>query len=299
MHVRSTEAGLEVLAPAKLNLFLEVLGKRDDGFHEIETLMVPIALFDMLHFQDEPSGRIVLNAVLLPTANSEGAEPLPAGAENIVVRAVELVRKTCGVTRGARMRLTKRIPLSAGLAGGSSNAAAALVAAAVAWDLRLSHQRLSQLAAELGSDVGFFLGRGAAVCRGRGERIEPLTGFDKVWFVVVKPPAGLSTAEVYRACRASDRPRCADGLAAALRSGDLAGAAAKMHNALQPAAERLSPWIGRLRCEFAMLDCFGHQMSGSGTSYFGLCRHARHARRLAARLRARGIGSCYAVQGTI
>ncbi|HEV3023080.1 MAG TPA: hypothetical protein VGX76_11455, partial [Pirellulales bacterium] len=103
--------------------------------------------------------------------------------------------------------------------------------------------------------------------------------------------------EVYRAFRAADRPRRVDDLVATLRGGRLADAAARLHNALQSAAEALSPPVRRLRQEFATHDCLGHQMSGSGTSYFGLCRHARHARRLAARLRARGVGQCYAVQG--
>jgi 4-diphosphocytidyl-2-C-methyl-D-erythritol kinase len=319
MHVRSTVAGLEVLAPAKLNLFLEVLGKRDDGFHEIETLMVPIDLFDTLYFQDDPSGRIVLTCRAAGTVGtgtvgtgtggtgtggtgtggtiSCAAERVPEGAQNIVVRAIELVRRQCGVTRGAKVRLIKRIPIAAGLAGGSSDAAAALVAADAAWGLGLSPERLGELAAELGSDVPFFLGRGAAVCRGRGERIEPLSALGNVWFVVAKPPAGLATADVYLACRASERPQRAEGLVAALRRGHLAAAGAQLHNALQPAAQALSPAVRQLRREFTSLDCLGHQMSGSGTSYFGLCRHARHARRLAVRLRARGVGQCYAVQG--
>ncbi|HVC96648.1 MAG TPA: 4-(cytidine 5'-diphospho)-2-C-methyl-D-erythritol kinase [Pirellulales bacterium] len=297
MHVRSTAAGLEVLAPAKLNLFLEVLDKRDDGFHEIETLMVPIGLFDTLHFQDAPSGRIDLTCRTSATFGGS-AEPIPAGPENIVFRAVDLVRRRFGVTKGARVRLMKRIPMAAGLAGGSSDAAAALVATCRLWELALSPGELSQLAAELGSDVPFFLGRGAAVCRGRGERIQPVSGLGNLWFVVVKPPVGLSTAEVYRACRAADRPRRVESLIEALRAGRLARAALGLHNALQPAAEKLEPWVGRLSREFAALDCLGHKMSGSGTSYFGLCRHARQARRVAACLRTRGVGRCYAVQGT-
>ncbi|HET6880929.1 MAG TPA: hypothetical protein VFI31_12280, partial [Pirellulales bacterium] len=107
-----------------------------------------------------------------------------------------------------------------------------------------------------------------------------------------------STADVYRACRPSSEPRRVAGLLDALRQGVLAGAAGRLHNALQAAAEKLSPWIARLSREFGQLDFLGHRMSGSGTSYFGLCRHARHARRLAAFLRARGVGRVYAVQGT-
>lgn len=301
MHVRSTDAGLEVLAPAKVNLFLEVLAKRSDGFHEIETLMYPIGLYDTLVFRDDASGQIALRCeeADLPPLKREGAsDALPAGADNLVIRAVELVRRRMGVTRGAQLTLIKRIPLAAGLAGGSSDAAAALFAANRVWQLGLSKDQLATLAGELGSDIPFFLYGGPAVCRGRGEIIEPVSGLGTLHFVVVRPPAGLSTAEVYRACRSSTEPRRVAGLIATLQRGSLVGAAGCLHNALQAAAESLSPWIARLSREFSQLDFLGHRMSGSGTSYFGLCRHARHARRLAAWLRARGVGRVYAVQGT-
>lgn len=295
MHVRSTDAGLEVLAPAKLNLFLEVLGKRSDGFHEIETLMYPIALFDTLAFRDEPSGEIRLTC---EQAGPSGADLLPEGGDNLVMRAVNLLRRKTGVERGASIRLVKRIPLAAGLAGGSSDAAAALLAANRVWRLGLRREELASVAAELGSDIPFFLHGGPAVCRGRGEIIEPVSGLGCLHFVVARPPAGLSTADVYRGCRPSSQPRRVVDVLDSLRQGLLAAAASRLHNALQAAAESLSPWIARLSEEFGRLDFLGHRMSGSGTSYFGLCRQARHARRLAALLRARGVGRVYAVQGT-
>jgi 4-diphosphocytidyl-2-C-methyl-D-erythritol kinase len=303
MHVRSTDAGLEILAPAKLNLFLEVLGKRSDGFHEIETLMYPIGLYDTLIFGDAPDGRISLTcqqtgSEAVPPSAASGAEALPAGDDNLVVRAVELVRRSLGVAKGARLRLIKRIPLAAGLAGGSSDAAAALFATNHVWRLGLTRDELAALAAKLGSDIPFFLHGGPAVCRGRGEIIESTHGLGQLHFVVVRPPVGLSTADVYRACRAPAEARRVTGLIGALRRGSLAGAAGCLHNGLQAAAESLSPWIARLSREFGRLDFLGHRMSGSGTSYFGLCRHARHARRLAALLRVRGVGRVYAVQGT-
>lgn len=301
MHVRSTDTGLEVLAPAKLNLFLEVLGKRADGFHEIETLMYPIGVYDTLVFRDQPHGQVRLTCRMHGADRAlsrDAAEELPQGGDNLVVRAIELVRRRVGVTRGADIQLIKRIPMAAGLAGGSSDAAAAIVAANRVWRLGCSLDELAVLAAELGSDIPFFLYGGPAVCRGRGEIIEPVQGVGTLHFVVVKPPAGLSTAEVYRACRASQPPRRVSGLVDALQKGIICRAAGCLHNALQAAAESLSPWIARLSKEFAELDFLGHRMSGSGTSYFGLCRHARHAWRLAAYLRARGVGRVYAVQGT-
>lgn len=304
MHVRSTAAGLEVLTPAKLNLFLEVLGKRDDGFHEIETLMAPIGLYDTLYFENDPSGRIELFCEAADSQRSaevgehEAAEQLPEGSQNIVFRAIELIRTRCQANCGARVRLVKRIPMAAGLAGGSSDAAAALVAANRLWGLNLPTTELAPLAAELGSDVPFFLEPGAAICRGRGEQIERVPALGALSFVVVKPPAGLSTADVYRACRPAQAAKTAAPLVAALRAGRLQEAVGRFHNALQAAAEQLSPWIARLASEFARLDFVGHRMSGSGTSYFGLAKHFRHARRLASELQARGLGRVYVVRGT-
>jgi 4-diphosphocytidyl-2-C-methyl-D-erythritol kinase len=299
MRVRSTDSGLEIWAPAKLNLFLEVLARRDDGFHEIETLMCPIGLYDTLHFRPVASGRVSLTCHRAGGAGEHGAshqETLPEGTANTVVRACELLRRRAGVSLGAELVLVKRIPMAAGLAGGSSDAAAALLAANQGWALNLSPLELAQVAAEIGSDVPFFLGRGPAVCRGRGERIEPVAGLGSLHFVVVKPPQGLSTAEVYRACRPALQPQPAARLVAAFEQGRLDLAGRLLLNRLQPAAETLSQTIGELKTEFARLDVLGHQMSGSGTSYFGLCRSARQARRIARFLEARGVGQVYAVR---
>ena len=122
---------------------------------------------------------------------------MPEGPDNLVVRAVELVRRRAGVRRGAKLLLVKRIPAAAGLGGGSSDAAAALVAANEGWRLGRSRDELADWAAELGSDVPFFLAGGPAICRGRGERVEPVAGLGALDFVVVRPPEGLSTAAVY------------------------------------------------------------------------------------------------------
>ena len=194
------------------------------------------------------------------------------------------------------MRLVKRIPVRAGLGGGSSDAAAALVAANLGWNLGLHAGELARWPPQLGSDVPFFLAGGPAICRGRGERIEPAAGLGPWNFVVVRPPEGLATAEVYAVCRVAERPRSVDPLVEALRRGNASAAGRLLWNRLQPAAARLSPWIERLRETFAEQDLWGHGMSGSGTSYFGLCRHARQARRLARCLQATGIGSVFAVR---
>ena len=141
--------------------------------------------------------------------------------------------------------------------------------------------------------------RTAAICRGRGEHVEPLEPRTACHFVIVQPPEGLATAEVYRQCRPAHSPRVALTIVEALRRGDVCIAGQELHNALQPPAERLSPWIGRMKQHFAQLGFAGHQMSGSGTSYFGLSPTAGHARRAAARLRGLGWDNVYAVRGCL
>ncbi len=299
MHIHRSAVDLVIQAPAKLNLFFEVLAKRNDGYHEIETLMCPIDLYDTLHFQEDPNGQVELRCRRVFGAggpSGRGLHEVPEGPQNLVVRAVELVRRRAGVRRGAKLRLIKRIPAAAGLGGGSSDAAAALVAANEGWQLGRSRDELAEWAAELGSDVPFFLANGPAVCRGRGERVTPIAGLGMLYFVVVRPPEGLSTAAVYDACWAAAKPQTAGPLVDTLRQGDWSQAGRRLLNRLQPAAETLSPWVKRLQQEFSHLDFLGHGMSGSGTSYFGLCRHARHARRSARRLEANGVGSVFAVR---
>jgi 4-diphosphocytidyl-2-C-methyl-D-erythritol kinase len=186
--------------------------------------------------------------------------------------------------------------MAAGMAGGSTDAAAALAAANLAWKLDWSDARLAEVAAEIGSDVPFFFSRTAAVCRGRGEIIEPITGLPPLDFVVVKPPSGLSTAEVYRNCKPGDGCRQSGPLVETWQSGNIIDLGALFHNRLQPAAETLNRSIHRLAREMQTQGTLGHRMSGSGTSYFALCRNARQARRLAATLACRGLGRAFAVR---
>jgi len=300
MHLHRSVLGVVVQAPAKLNLFFELIARRDDGYHEIETLVYPIDLYDTLYFREDPDGRIKFGCQQdFPVqAVRDGLKTVPEGKENLVVRALELLRRRAGVAKGAAVRLVKRIPSESGLGGGSSDAAAALAAANVAWRLGWSRAQLGQLGAELGSDVPLFLAESAALCRGRGERIEPVLAAGALHFVVVRPPAGLSTAAVYQASKPPAAPRSSAPIRRALASGNAAALGRELFNRLETAAEELSPWINRLRSELAGADCLGHGMTGSGSCCFGLCRHARHSRRLAARLQARGIGIAYPVRGS-
>ncbi len=299
MHVDRTAEGVEIQAPAKLNLFFEVLAKRNDGYHEIESLMCPIDLYDTLRFRENSTGQLELKCRRVFGAggpSSRGFDQVSEGPDNLVMKAIELVRRRTGVQRGATLRLIKRIPAAAGLGGGSSDAAAALAAANVGWSLNRPPEELMEWAAEIGSDVPFFLVGGPAICRGRGEKITPVAELGTFHGVVVRPPEGLSTAAVYGDCRPAATPRKVGLLVEALRQGDWKQVRGQLWNRLQPAAERLSPWIRRLQEAFSEESFLGHGMSGSGTSYFGLCRHARHARRLARRLEANGLGVVFAVR---
>jgi len=299
MNVDRPELSAVVRAPGKLNLFFEILARRNDGYHEIETLMVPIGLYDTLYAWADPSGQMRLDcrwAGRDSTRDSLGH--LPAEHENLAMRAVQLLRDRAAVDVGIGMRLVKRIPSEAGLGGGSSDAAAALLAANRVWRLGWTRPALAELAAELGSDVPFFVGRGAAIGRGRGERLETIANLLPLHFVVIRPPQGLPTAKVYANCRVPRQARSSAGLVAALRAGDTRNLRSLVYNRLEEAAESLSPWVGRVRRELAGQDCLAAQMTGSGTAYFGICRHARHARRVAGRLQARGLGRVYSVRAS-
>jgi 4-diphosphocytidyl-2-C-methyl-D-erythritol kinase len=301
MHLYRSGSGWVVQAPAKLNLFFEVLGKRADGYHEIESLVYPIDLYDTLYFKEDSSGQIRLGCEKGSGSwgpLDSGLRAVPEDARNLAVRALQLLQRRASVVSGAEVRLVKRIPSAAGLGGGSSDAAAALMAANRGWHLHWPRAQLVELGAEVGSDVPLFFTPGPAICRGRGERVIPVPEWGLLHFVVVRPPAGLSTAAVYAACRAADQPCGLPPLLDALEKGDLAAAGRLMFNRLEAAAASLSPWIARLRQALAENDVLGGQMSGSGTCYFGLCRHARHARRVARRLQANGVGIAYAVRGS-
>jgi 4-diphosphocytidyl-2-C-methyl-D-erythritol kinase len=309
MFVCSTATHVLVHSPAKLNLFLEVLARRADGFHEIETLMGAVTICDTLEFAPRKGGELRLSCRWAgglmgrslaarcpaePAPLNGFAEPLgdlPTGDENIVQRAVQRLRRQAAVLQGAEIRLTKRIPSAAGLGGASSDAAAALVAANVAWRLGWSHKRLRDLAAELGSDIPFFLGSRWAVCRGRGERIEPVCG-SRLHVVVVRPPQGLATADVYGGCRPAKVAALVRPLQRRLAAGDWR-LREHLFNRLEESAAGLNSWINRLKAALDRLGCVASQMSGSGSSCFGICRSARHAGRVTAQLRSMELGTVY------
>jgi 4-diphosphocytidyl-2-C-methyl-D-erythritol kinase len=298
MNVHRIAPGVAVRAPAKLNLFFEIQAKRGDGYHEVETLMVPISLFDTLWAVRRLDGAIRLNCRWASPRVAKICGPLPSEADNLATRAVVLLRERAGADGGIEIELIKRIPSAAGLGGGSSDAAAALLAANSLWELNWSRAQLAELAAELGSDVPFFLGSGAAICRGRGERVESLGPLGAFHFVVVCPPEGLATAAVYARSRVPDHKRSASDLLRALASGRRRATGERVFNRLEESARPLSPWVERLSQAFSQQGCLAAQMSGSGSAYFGICPSARNARRVAHRLQAQDMGLVYAVSSS-
>jgi 4-diphosphocytidyl-2-C-methyl-D-erythritol kinase len=303
MLARKLSRAWEVFAPAKLNLYLEVLGRRDDGFHELETLMSPIRLFDRLEWRpalSRDAGRFSLR--LNPSSAAAIGESVPTDERNLVWRAAHLLAAAAGKKPTGEIVLTKRTPAQAGLGGGSSDAAAALVLCNAAWGIDYSRTRLSEMAAQLGSDVPFFLAGQTAVCRGRGERIEPVAGTPRLDVVVVCPPAGVPTAAAYRELAAQpldsslqqESSRRLEALLKNLQSGSLGVAGTWMTNRLQSAAARLCPWIERLGMAFASIGCHAHLLTGSGSAYFGIMRSARQARRAAGLLSAANLGTVFA-----
>jgi 4-diphosphocytidyl-2-C-methyl-D-erythritol kinase len=276
MRIQQIAADVVVWAPAKVNLFLEVLAKRPDGYHDIATLMVAVSLYDTLVCKADASGAVRLQCNL---------PDLSTGPDNLVNRAAEALRRHTGCRLGAEVRLVKRIPLAAGLAGGSSDAAASLAGLNLLWRLGLTVPELARLAADLGSDVPFFFATPAAWCTGRGEQVTPLPLGQALVFVLACLPGGLSTAAVYRDVRVPDQLESGAAICQSLMAGDIEEVGRRLHNRLQEPAERLYPAVATLQARLDSLHPAGARMSGSGSSLFALCRDRNEARRIAHELR--------------
>ncbi len=284
---------VEIDAPAKLNLSLGVLARRNDGFHEIDSLMVAVSLCDSLQLRPREDGKVSLRVRFGGRLASAAGRPLardvPEDERNLAVRAARALAVAKGVTAGLDIDLLKRIPSQAGLGGGSSDAAAVLIAACRIWGLNVSLAGLSGTAAGLGSDVPWFLTAGCGVATGRGEFIEPVQGLP-AWPVVIAVPAeGLSTAAVYGGCTPEpDQAGCSHALAEVMRAGQWSQAVGLMHNTLQAAAEAASPAVQRLLAAMRQAGAFRPLVTGSGSGCFALTRTEAEANSIAARLSAQG-----------
>jgi 4-diphosphocytidyl-2-C-methyl-D-erythritol kinase len=281
-----------VQARAKLNLGLRIFPARPDGFHDLETWMVPISWHDTLWADVSSEAR---GLTLEITGRAAG---VPTDIEkNLVGRAALKLAAAAGIEPRARITLHKVLPPGGGIGGGSSDAASALVMLNEAWDLHWEDARLEQLAGELGSDVPFFVGARQSLCTGRGEIMTRLRGAQPLYAVLIIPPEGCPTGAVYKAFDAGHRhdpPRpatnwCACASAPAEELSEL------LVNDLEPAAFSIAPWLGALREQAAGIAGQRVHMSGSGSTLFTLCSSGHAAGQVEARLAAGLDPACYCV----
>jgi 4-diphosphocytidyl-2-C-methyl-D-erythritol kinase len=300
----STVTTVTVRVPAKVNLQLAVGPVRADGYHDVATVYHAVSLFDEVTVAPAKRDRV--------TITGEGADRLPMDGGNLAAQAAGALARAVGP--GSRdaprlaIQITKRIPVAAGLAGGSADAAATLVACNELWGTGLSQKELCGLASGIGSDVAFGLLGGTAIGIGRGEQVTPVLTSGTFHWVLAFANGGLSTADVYARCdrmRASQESRMAkerkvstasvpepaldNALIATLRSGDPAELGPLLSNDLQPAAISLRPGLRRVLAAGRELGALGAMVSGSGPTCAFLAKNPRHARDLAAALAGAGV----------
>lgn len=265
--------------PAKINLSLVVFGPRPDGFHDLHTVMATVDLHDDLIVRCKSEVGIDLECT---------GEACPAGRENLVYRAVELLAEHAGITPALEVRLHKRIPSGAGLGGGSSDAASCLLGLNRLWDLKLSLSELMSLATQLGSDVPFFLQGPVAVCTGRGEVVIPLPHRCSRTLLLIVPKLEASTAQVYRNYRHEEK-QSDDYMRRVnyfLRQGDLDGLVIQVINSLDGACMKLFESLRQLRSRIKSMGIAPLQISGSGSSLFASTYSNDQANRWAEQLQA-------------
>lgn len=297
--------------PAKLNLFLEIPAKRDDGYHEIDTVMAAIDLCDELEIQHTDDPAVSLQADWLPSRDAIAAELglkatetrspadpddalfIPTDERNLVVKALQAFREHFGITTGFRAQLGKRIPAGAGMGGASSDAAHAISCAAQLHQVTHHHQELHQIAASIGSDVPFFLPmdceNGQQACMGwatgRGEKVAPLaisSDFDlsDTYLVVAYPSIPLSTAKVYSALRIPEQPISSTKFRQALLSNNREQWESSMMNRLSEVAEEITPQVKDLLKSLWKSGLETCQLTGSGSACFGVASNFENASRI-------------------
>jgi len=281
---------LERKSPCKVNLLLNILGKRPDGFHELETVMLPLNLCDDLSVAVGNSGvELTCNDPRLPT-----------DANNLVHRAATAFLEAAHLRAGVRIHLTKKVPLAAGLGGGSSNAANMLLALNELFDQPLSAEQLWQMAASLGSDVPFFLQIKPALATGRGELIQPLDSFpvfQGAAFLLIHPGFGIATAWAYQQltrfpAAMNGRPGRAKSLIAHLQAGDLSSAAREFYNSLEAPALEKYPLLAIYQDFLRSQGAVATLMSGSGSTTSAIAPSESAARELEEKVKAK-FGPCW------
>ena len=296
-----------LLAPAKLNLLLDILGKRPDGYHEVSMIMQTVTWYDRLHFErtnepgvsfyvTDPEGRIL----------TEEESGIPLDNRNLVMKAVNLLSEERGPLNGLSIKLEKHLPKEAGLGGGSSDAAAALIGVNRLYELGLSAEELAAKALRLGADVPFFLRGGTCLCEGIGERLTPLTPLGIQNILIVKPKASLSTRLVYEYCDSLREMKHPDlqGFLRALSGKEafsdtfLSTICATMGNVMEEAAFYLCPEITEIKKSLRENGAEASLMTGSGSALFGIFREEETARKALRTLRDRLPEAVFQIVGT-
>jgi 4-diphosphocytidyl-2-C-methyl-D-erythritol kinase len=268
---------LTLWAPAKVNLFLEVLRRRDDGFHEIRTLLQLVDLCDQITLSPHRE-KISLESAGLPC---------PTGEENVAYRAAVLLFKTCGIRTGVQIRIEKRIPIGAGLGGGSSDAATTLRGLNRLLDLGLTLEELSHLGAQLGSDIPFFFSHPTALAGGRGEKLHPLPPLPPSWLLIVFPGFPVSTAWAYANLELTGEDKSITVLPLA-EKGEYDSLFSSPWNRFEEVIFRRYPVVKHLKERLSAWGAEPALMTGSGSAVFGRARGREEAEGWAARLREEG-----------
>ncbi len=278
-------------SPCKVNLLLNILGRRPDGYHELETVMQPVNLCDRLTF--ERSGR----TVKLSCSNAA----LPVDVRNLVHRAATSFLSAAKINDGVRIHLEKKIPLAAGLGGGSGNAATTLLALNELFDQPLTALKLDQLAAAIGSDAPFFLQSRPALATGRGEIIRPLGDFPALRgraFLLIHPGFGIATPWAYQNLARfpealNGQPGRAQKLIAGLQAGDLGAASAEFYNALEAPALEKFPVLALFQEFLRTNGALAALMSGSGSTTFAIAENTGAADALAEKFKSKFGPNCW------
>ncbi|MCL1632461.1 4-(cytidine 5'-diphospho)-2-C-methyl-D-erythritol kinase [Sporolactobacillus sp. CPB3-1] len=259
-------------APAKINLSLDVLGIRSDGYHEVKMVMTSIDLADRVECGDLKGNRIVIRT---------SASYVPEDDRNFAYQAAQYIKETYHIDRGVEITITKNIPVAAGLAGGSTDAAATIRALNKLWDLGMSYSEMLAIAMKIGSDVAFCVKGGTAIATGRGEQIEPLPPLPPCWVVLVKPPVSVSTAQIYKDIDSLPivHPNV-DAMIRAIEHGDFASICSLLGNALEGATMRKVADIAKIKAHMKVIGAEGILMSGSGPTVFALTQHESRMQRL-------------------
>ena len=271
---------LKIQARAKINWTLDVVGTLPNGYHDLDMLMQSVTLCDQMTMEEAPQLTLYVRA--------QGRSFVPADGNNLVLKAAAALQAATGCTRGARITLKKYILVAAGMGGGSSDAAAALVGLNRLWGLGLSPDKLEEIGLTVGADVQFCIRGGLQRAKGVGEKLTPLAMKKPLYLVAFQPCRGLSTKEVFAALhedgiRDEDRP---DNEAAqrALACGDVRALGAALGNVLEPVSRRMRPEIDRAICAIEENGAVGARMTGSGSAVFGVFMHAGACRRATDRL---------------